>query len=260
MNRSIEIPEYEVREQVRVDPTRTALVVIDMQNDFVREGGGMLVPDAEATIPAIRALLELARAHGMRVVYSQDTHRDGDPEWRIWPEHAREGSWGWEIVDELAPARDDVVLRKLRYDAFYGTPLDHLLRLWGVDTLVICGTVANICVHYTAASAALRWYEVVIPRDAISALDPFDLESSLRQTAFLFAGRITTAAALICRPRREVSRLTRQPRAAAMTGAATAADRRVPKRARAVRNRAVLEPAQLERAHRPNPRRATSHG
>ena len=59
------------------------------------------------------------------------------------------------------------MLRKVRYDAFYGTPLDHLLRLWGIDTLVICGTVANICVHYTAASAALRWYDVVIPRDGV---------------------------------------------------------------------------------------------
>lgn len=208
MSRLIEIPEYQVQPAVRVDPARTALVVVDMQNDFVHQGGGLLVPDAEATLPAIRSLLELARAHGMRVVYSQDTHRESDPEWQMWPNHAREGSWGWEIVDELSPAEDDVVLRKVRYDAFYGTSLDHQLRVWGVDTLVICGTVANICVHYTAASAALRWYGVVIPRDAISALDPFDLESSLRQTAFLFAGRITTAAALICGPRRESSRLT----------------------------------------------------
>jgi nicotinamidase-related amidase len=211
MNRLIEVPEYELQADVRVDPARTALVVVDMQYDFVREGGGLLVPDAAATVPTIKALLGIARAHGMRVVYSQDTHREGDPEWRIWPEHAREGSWGWEIVDELAPARDDIVLRKPRYDACYGTPLDHLLRLWGVDTLVICGTVANICVYYTAASAALRWYEVVIPRDAISALDPFDLESSLRQTAFVVAGRITTAAALTFGPRREVYGLTGNP-------------------------------------------------
>jgi nicotinamidase-related amidase len=194
MNRTIEIPEYKLHTEARVDATRTALVVVDMQNDFVSQGGSLLVPDAEATIPAINGLLELARAHGMRVVYSQDTHRDGDPEWQIWPEHAREGSWGWNIVDALAPAEDETVICKVRYDAFYGTPLDHLLRLWGVDTLVICGTVANICVHYTAASAALRWYDVVIPRDAISALEPFDLESSLRQTALLFAGRVTTAA------------------------------------------------------------------
>jgi nicotinamidase-related amidase len=194
MSRAIEIPEYEVKDEVRVDPARTALVVIDMQNDFVRDGGSLRVPDAEGTIPAISALRGFARDQGMRVVYSQDTHREGDPEWQIWPEHCREGSWGWEIVDAIAPADDETVLRKVRYDAFYGTPMDHLLRLWGIDTLVICGTVANICVHYTAASAALRWYDVVIPRDAISALDPFDLESSLRQTTFLFAGRITTAA------------------------------------------------------------------
>jgi nicotinamidase-related amidase len=192
--RSIEVPEYEVQAEVRVDPARTALVVVDMQNDFVSEGGSLRVPGAEATIPTISRLLKLARAHGMRVVYTQDTHREGDPEWRIWPEHARQGTWGWEIVDALAPSADDTVIRKVRYDAFYGTPLDHLLRVWGVDMLVICGTLANICVHYTAASAALRWYDVVIPRDAISALEPFDVESKLRQTVFVFAGRVTTAA------------------------------------------------------------------
>jgi nicotinamidase-related amidase len=72
--------------------------VIDMQNDFVREGGSLRVSDAEATIPVIGGLRDLARTHGMRVVYSQDTHRDGDPEWQIWPEHAREGSgrWRWQ--------------------------------------------------------------------------------------------------------------------------------------------------------------------
>jgi nicotinamidase-related amidase len=188
-----EIPEYAVQDEVCVDPARTALVVIDMQNDFVKQGGSLLVPEAEATVPAIRGLLELARAARMQVVYSQDTHRERDPEWEIWPEHCREGSWGWEIVAELVPRTNDTVIRKFHYDAFYKTPLDHLLRLWGVDTLVLCGTIANISVQYTAASAALRRYDVVMPRDAISALEPFDLEASLRQAAFVFAGRLTTA-------------------------------------------------------------------
>ena len=196
MPRAVEVPEYEVHDEVRVDPARTALVVVDMQNDFVKDGGSLVVPDAEGTIPKIQSLLELARGSGMRVVYSQDTHTDGDPEWRIWPEHAREGTWGWRIVEELAPREGEAVIRKVRYDAFYGTHLDHFLRIWGVDTLVICGTVANICVHYTAASAGLRWYNVFIPKDAVSALDPFDLESSLRQTAFLFNGRISKSAAI----------------------------------------------------------------
>ena len=193
MPRTVEVPKYEVRGEVRLDPASTALIVVDMQNDFVREGGSLVVPDAESTIPTIRGLLDGARSSGARVVFTQDTHTEGDLEWDIWPEHVREGSWGWKIVDELAPREDELVIRKVRYDAFYGTHLDHLLRLWNTKTVIVCGTVANICVHYTAASAALRWYEVVIPKDATSALDPFDLESSLRQTAFLFNGTITTA-------------------------------------------------------------------
>ena len=194
--RSVDVPEYEVHEEVRADPDKTALIVVDMQNDFVKEGGSLLVPDAEATIPKIKGLLGLARESGIKVVFTQDTHTEGDPEWEIWPEHVRVGSWGWRIVDELAPREDELVIQKVRYDAFYGTHLDHYLRVWGVETLIICGTVANICVHYTAASAALRWFEVVIPRDATSALDPFDLEASLRQTSFLFAGRITSSEAI----------------------------------------------------------------
>jgi nicotinamidase-related amidase len=189
----VEVPDYAVQDEVCVDPRKTALVVIDMQNDYVKHGGSLLVPDAEGTIPAISGLLELARTSRMRVVYSQDTHRQGDREWETWPEHCREGSWGWEIVAELAPGGDDTVIRKIRYDAFYATPLDHLLRLWSVDTLVICGTVANISVQHTAASAAQHWYSVIIPKDAISALEPFDFEASLRQIAFVCAGQITTA-------------------------------------------------------------------
>jgi nicotinamidase-related amidase len=196
MARTVDVPEYEIHDEVRLDPAKTALVVVDMQNDFVKEGGSLVGPDAEATIPAIRALLDLARQSGMKVVFTQDTHTDGDPEWEIWPEHVREGSWGWQIVDELAPREDELVIRKVRYDAFYGTHLEHFLRLWDVDTLILCGTVANICVHYTAASAALRWFKVVIPKDATSALDPFDLEASLRQTSFLFSGRITESGSI----------------------------------------------------------------
>jgi nicotinamidase-related amidase len=194
MPESPAVPEIPLTERVALDPATTALIVVDMQHDFVSDGGSLQVPDAAATVPIIAGLVARAREAGMHVVFTQDTHRDGDPEFRIWPVHVLEGSWGWELVEELgARPEADVVLKKPRYDAFYGTPLDHLLRQWGVTTVVVCGTVANICVHYTASSAALRWYDVVIPRDAISALDPFDLAASLRQTTSLLAGRVTTA-------------------------------------------------------------------
>jgi nicotinamidase-related amidase len=194
MPEQLTVPDIPRSDSVALDPATTALVVVDMQHDFVSDGGALQVPDAQATVPVIADLIRRFRAAGARVVFTQDTHRDGDPEFAIWPPHAIEGTHGHAIVDELHPLPDDTVIRKPRYDAFYATALDHLLRQWGVETLVICGTVANICVHYTASSAALRWYGVVIPADAVSALDPFDLAASLRQTTSLLAGRVTTAA------------------------------------------------------------------
>ena len=193
MPTTVEIPDYEIHKRVKLDPTTTALVIIDMQNDFVRDEGTLQVGAAPATVASIARLLELARESGMRVVFSQDTHDPGDPEFAIWPEHALRGTWGWEMIDELAPREGELVVRKVRYDAFYGTELDHMLSLWNIKTILLCGTVANICVHYTAASAALRWYDVVIAKDAVSAVEPCDLEFSLRQTAWLFQGKITTS-------------------------------------------------------------------
>jgi nicotinamidase-related amidase len=192
MARTVEVPEYEIEHRVELDPATTALVVVDMQHDFVDADGALPVPGAADTVPRIRRLLDRARNHGVPVFYTQDTHRAGDPEWEIWGHHVERGTGGWEIVDELAPRPGELVFEKVRYDGFYGTGLDHALRLAGADTLVICGTVANICVHYTAASAGLRWYRVVHPVDALSALTPFDLESALRQAHFLFQARLTT--------------------------------------------------------------------
>ncbi len=193
MGKTVEVPEYTLATHVSIDPRRTALLVVDMQRDFVDPRGALCVPGAAATVPVIRRLLDWARAAGVTVMYTQDTHREGDPEWTIWPRHAERGTWGWAIVDELAPRPDELVFEKVRYDGFYGTGLDHELRRRGLDTLVICGTVASICVHYTAASAGLRWYRVIHPVDALSALTPFDMEAALRQASFLFQAVLTTS-------------------------------------------------------------------
>ena len=124
----------------------------------------------------------------------------------MWPEHARVGSWGWEIVDELAPParRRRVAQTSLR--RVLRNAARPLLRFWGVDTLVIAAPSRTSRCTTRPRAPRCAGIEVVIPRDAISALDPFDLESSLRQTAFLFAGQITTAQSLIVGPRNEVSR------------------------------------------------------
>jgi len=188
MPAEVEVPRYEVVDSVELPARESAVIVVDMQNDFVKPEGRLYVPTAQATVEPIRKLLERARGAGVRVFYTQDTHYEGDPEFEIWGEHARYGTWGWEIIDELKPREGDIVVRKTRYDGFYGTPLDDLLRVYGVRNLVIVGTVANICVLHTAASAALRWYRVVVPVDGISALTEFDLHVTLRQISWLYKG------------------------------------------------------------------------
>lgn len=193
----VEVPDYPIATSASIDPSRTALLIVDMQRDFVDAKGALSVPGAAATVPVIRRLVDWARKTGVAVMYTQDTHRAGDPEWTIWPKHVERGAWGWEIVDELKPASDELVFEKARYDGFYGTGLDHELRRRGLDTLIICGTVASICVHYTAASAGLRWYRVIHPIDALSALTPFDMEAALRQASFLFQAVLTTSDGLM---------------------------------------------------------------
>lgn len=189
---TVDVPEIPREPEVRLAARETALVVVDMQNDFAHPDGALFVPDAAKSIPKIKELLEKARAAGARVVFTQDWHTEDDPEFRIWPRHAVAGTWGAEIVEELAPRPGEARIQKLRYDAFYGTPLEHLLRLWGVRHVIVVGTVANICVLHTAGSAALRWFEVVLPEDGTSALTPFDLAAALRQVSFLYQGKVTT--------------------------------------------------------------------
>jgi nicotinamidase-related amidase len=192
----LETPEIAVEPRVAVEAATTALIVVDMQNDFVKPGGALVVPSAAETIPAIQRLLALARERGLAVYFTQDTHEPGDIEFPIWGQHVLRGSWGWRIVDELAPQPGERVIEKLRYDGFFGTPLDHELRLRGIRTVIVCGTVANICVLHTAGSAALRGYRVILPVNAVSAITPFDLQIALRQTSFLYRGVITTAEAI----------------------------------------------------------------
>lgn len=188
MGRTVEVPEIRIVERIELPVRESGIVVVDMQNDFVKPGGKLVVPTALETVPRIRRLLERARREGVRVFYTKDTHYPGDPEFNIWGEHVVKGTWGWEIVDELKPSENDIVVEKTRYDGFYGTPLDDLLRVYGIRYLVVVGTVANICVLHTAGSAALRWYKVVVPIDAISALNEFDYYATLRQIEFLYKG------------------------------------------------------------------------
>ena len=197
--RALEVPPYTVEPRVQVRPGTTALLIVDMQNDFVDPQGRLSVASARETVPAIRRLRDLARAHGIPVVYTQDWHRADDPEFALWGLHAVEGTWGAEVSPELAPGPGDLVIRKVRYDAFYGTALEHELRQRQIDTLIVTGTVSNICVLHTAGSAALRWFRIIVPVDAVSALEEFDQQAAFRQIAFLYRGTLTRSEGITVR-------------------------------------------------------------
>jgi nicotinamidase-related amidase len=189
--RSVEVPKIDFAPTVEVPAVKSALLVIDMQNDFVSEGGSLICPAAQETVPRIRRLVDSARKAEVRIAYTRDTQTDDDPEFRIWPKHCVEGTWGWEIIGDLKPRNGDLICPKNRYDGFYGTWLDHFLRsVWHVDHLIIVGTVSNICVLHTAASAGLRWYGLTVPADGISALTEFDQALTLRQVSSLYDGKV----------------------------------------------------------------------
>lgn len=189
----VRVPEKFDIKRVELRASKTALIIVDMQNDFADEKGRLFVPASKKTIEPIKKVLEKARSAGATIIYTQDWHTRGDPEFKIWGEHAVAGTWGAEIIDQLKPREDEILVKKLRYDGFYGTYLDDVLRMRGVEDVVVVGTVANICVLHTAASAALRGYKVTVPIDCISALNDFDYAAALRQITFLYRGTLTSS-------------------------------------------------------------------
>ncbi len=190
----IEVPEIKITESIKLSAKETAMIVVDMQNDFVAPDGAMSVPAAMDTVPKIKDLLQRAREAEVHVVYSQDTHLPESPEHDIWTPHVMKDSTGWEIYKDLKPQPNEIVFQKPRYDAFYGTSLDHYLtKLWNVKNLIVVGTVSNICVMHTMASAGLRWLHVICPADCISALSEFEQALTLHQTSTLFQGDIVRA-------------------------------------------------------------------
>ncbi|MEM2910585.1 MAG: isochorismatase family cysteine hydrolase [Nitrososphaerota archaeon] len=190
----VEVPSIPETQKVSLDAKSSALIIVDMQNDFVSERGQLYVGEAaRRTITSIKRLLGKARKSGAMVVFTQDWHLEDDPEFPIWGKHAVAGTWGSEIIEELKPVEGEVIVKKLRYDAFFGTSLDHMLRIRGIKNVIITGTVSNICVLHTAGSAALNLYKVYLPVDCVSALTEFDQLATLRQISFLYKGTLTSS-------------------------------------------------------------------
>jgi len=175
---------------------KTAVVVIDMINDFVT--GVFKSERAAKIIPNIKRLLEFARKQGVPIIYATDAHLPNvDPEFEVWGPHAVKDSWGAEIIDELKPEKSDFHVLKRKYSAFQGTDLDMLLRELKVDTLILTGVVTDICIQHTAADAFFRGYKLIVPKDCVEAVDESTQKAAIEYLKKAYGCEITTTDELL---------------------------------------------------------------
>jgi len=167
-----------------------ALLVIDMLNDFVKGSGALPAPNAEALVPEINGVIGEFRGRKEPIIFACDSHEEDDEEFKLWPSHSVEGTWGAEIVEGLDVRHGDTVVKKTRYSAFFRTNLEQVLEELGVDTVCLAGLLTDICVLHTAADAAMRDLKIVVLKECTMALDNNRHEWALKHIEEVLNGKI----------------------------------------------------------------------
>lgn len=191
-----------------IDPSTTALVLIEFQNDFTSEGGTLHgavseVINATDTLGNGRKALEASRAAGVTIVHSPISFQPGYFEISAHPygilkgvvdsSSFVKGTWGCEIVDSMAPVAGDIVLEGKRgLDAFGSTNLDFILRSKGITTIVLAGFLTNCCVESTMRSAYEKGFEVYTLTDAVGATSLEEHANAIKFDYPMFSKPITT--------------------------------------------------------------------
>ena len=199
-------------------PGETALIVVDMQNAYASPGGyidilGLDISGASTVIERIVRVIAAARAMGIAIVFFQNgwepaRHEAGTPDSpNFWKSNALKlmrddpaldgtlitrGTWDYELVAELKPEPQDIVLNKTRYSGFCGTPLDAILRSRGIRNLVFAGVATNVCVESTLREAYFREYFPVLIEDATMPGGPPEMQAATVYNVEKFFGWVTT--------------------------------------------------------------------
>lgn len=165
---------------------KSALLVIDMQHDFVDLQAPTYAVGAEGIIEPISGVIAAARLARIPVIFTREAHRadfndtgrEGDPgigalypggtQKSATPDHCVEGTHGFSIISELLPQQGEVVIDKRRYSCFLGTDLDMVLRSYSVETLIVAGVCTDICVLWTVGEAWQRDYHVRVLEDCVA--------------------------------------------------------------------------------------------
>jgi nicotinamidase-related amidase len=179
-----------------IDPSKTAVVLIEYQNDFTSEGGALHgavagVMESTGMLENTRRLVEQARAAGATIVHAPITFKEGYGEISQHPYGILKGvvdstafvkgSWGAEIIDALAPQEGDIVVEGKRgLDTFATTNLDFILRARGITTIALGGFLTNCCVESTMRSGYEKGYQVVTLSDCVAATSEEEHDNAIR--------------------------------------------------------------------------------
>jgi nicotinamidase-related amidase len=196
----VEIQRYNVH-RMRLRRPKACLLIIDMQNEFLREDGAVFFHYATEIVPQVKHLLSACRQTNIPVIYTGHVHDDpsvdGGMTAQWWPEIKMRkslirGTPGVEICRALRPRRNERIIWKHRYSAFYNTDLEIVLRGMGVTDLIITGVLTNVCCESTARDAFFRDFRVFFVADATAASEPEFHVATLKNMAYAFAYVTTT--------------------------------------------------------------------
>ncbi len=192
-----------------IDKTKTALIVVDVNNNFFMQGMPFYVPSSDEIVPNLKKLIKTCRDLKVPVIYlTQAYRRDGSniglapllstlalpPKGGV----ACEGTKAVEILDEVKPEKGDIVIKKIRFSSFFNTDLESTLRCLGVDTVIIVGTVTDCCISTTAFDAFQRDFKTIVLSDSTVARDEETHKVTLRTIARL-VGEVTITENIIKR-------------------------------------------------------------
>jgi len=183
---------------LKINRQLTAVLVVDMQSDFLDPGAPIATPGGLELIARINRLTARARALQMPVIFTQEMHRadksDFGIELEFEPPHCLEGTPGMDLAKELDVAPSDYrILNKRRYDAFLGTDLETLLRSHRIENLIVTGVCTDICVTSTVQHARNLDFRCYVVRDCVAGTSPERHEAALLCLSHVFGYVVTLA-------------------------------------------------------------------
>ncbi|SPF51369.1 Isochorismatase hydrolase [Syntrophobacter sp. SbD1] len=175
---------------------RRVLLVIDLLNDFLNPAGVLYCGDeARKIIPVIRSLIDEFSAGREPVIFLRDAHAHNDKEFELFAPHAIKGSWGSEVIPELAPGPGSYIVDKTRFSGLFGNRLPDMLAEFKPDEVWVTGVLTSMCVMDTTGDLRNRDYAAVIPVDAVADIDPVWHEFALERMKKIYGARLTKTGA-----------------------------------------------------------------